>query len=255
VTDPAPPSGTSFIADLGFNHRSAGDGVVGEMAVTPHILVPGTRYLRVSVAATVADVLTGVLASGATRPRIALTADLTVHTLSATTGSSITMAARLLKAGRTLLVGDCWFTVEGHEQPMALSEVSFMASPRPQDVIVTPTLDRDWMTGALEEPFHEQLGARVVSPGVVEMDRDPYVLQPAGTIQGGAMALLAELAAETLTHRAVVGLQIRYLSTVRIGPARTSAHPMSPDAVRVELRDSGNDRLAAVAVAYLAPAC
>jgi acyl-coenzyme A thioesterase PaaI-like protein len=83
------------------------------------------------------------------------------------------------------------------------------------------------------------------------MDRDPYVLQPAGTIQGGAVALVAELAAETLSGRAVDDLQIRFLSTVRTGPARSSARSLTRDTVRAEVRDAGTGRLTSVAIARL----
>jgi acyl-coenzyme A thioesterase PaaI-like protein len=246
--------GRMFIADIGFTQRAQGDDVVGELVVTPHLRVPGTDYVRPSVLATVADVLTGVVASRATAPRVALTADLTVHTLAVSATDRLTMVARLLKVGRTLVIGEACFTAAGREQPVALSEVSFMASPRPQDVIPLPPLDRTFDEGSFDRPFHEQLGARVVAPGIVEMDRDPYVLQPAGTIQGGAVALLVELAAATLADRVVTTLQIRYLSAVRIGPARTSAHALNADTVRVEVRDAGNaDRLTAVAVARVNP--
>jgi acyl-coenzyme A thioesterase PaaI-like protein len=74
-------------------------------------------------------------------------------------------------------------------------------------------------------------------------------MQPAGTIQGGAVALLVELAAASLADRPVTSLQIRYLSAVRGGPARTSAHALNADTVRVEVRDAGSaDRLTAVAI-------
>ncbi len=244
-----------FIADIGFLHRGAGDGVVGELDVDPFLCIPGTSVVRPSVLATVADVLTGVLASTITKPRVALTADLTVHTLAGVNTDRLTMAGRLLKAGGTLVIGEVWFATAGRERPVALTEVSFIASPRPQDVIPLPVVDRDFNDGRFDRPVAEALGARVVTPGVVEMDRDPYVLQPAGTIQGGAVALVAELAAESLSGRGVADLQIRYLSAVRAGPARSSAHPLTADVVRVEVRDAGNhDRLTAVAVARLGAA-
>ena len=48
----------------------------------------------------------------------------------------------------------------------------------------------------------------------------------------------------------MVGLEVRYLSTVRIGPARASAIEMGGPVVRVEVRDVGqSDRLAALIMA------
>ena len=240
-----------FITDIGFTHRAAGDDVTGELLVQPHRCVSGTTTVRPSVLATVADVLLGVLASQATAPRVGLTVDLTVHSMASAAADRLTMVGRVLKAGRTIVVGEVWFNAAGHEQLVALSELTFMASPRPQDVIPMPPSERDWSDTRFERPFADALGARVLAPGVVEMDRDPYVLQPAGTIQGGAVALVAELAAETLTGRAVDDLQIRFLSAVRTGPARSSARSLTPDTVRVEVRDASNGRLTSVAVARL----
>jgi acyl-coenzyme A thioesterase PaaI-like protein len=254
VTDAQWARDRMFISDIGFNHQAAGDGVRGEMLVQPHLRVPGTTIVRPSVLATVADVVLGVLASQATAPRVGLTTDLTVHSLATVATETLTMVGRILKAGRTLVIGEVWFTADGHEQPVALSELTFMASPRPQDVIPLPPTERDFDEGRFDRPFAEALGARVLAPGVVEMDREPYVLQPAGTIQGGAVALVAELAAESLSGRSVDDLQVRFLSTVRAGPARSAARALTADAVRVEVRDAGNrDRLTAVAVARLGP--
>jgi acyl-coenzyme A thioesterase PaaI-like protein len=254
VTDPQWARERMFISDIGFFHRATGDDVQGEMLVQPHLCVPGTTIVRPSVLATVADVVLGVLASQATAPRVGLTADLTVHSLATVDTDTLTMIGRVLKAGRTLVIGEVWFSAAGHEQPVALSELTFMASPRPQDVIPLPPTEREFSDGHFDRPFADALGARVLAPGVVEMDRDPYVLQPAGTIQGGAVALVAELAAETLSGRAVDDLQVRFLSAVRAGPARASARSLTAGTVRVEVRDAGNhDRLTAVAVVRLGP--
>jgi acyl-coenzyme A thioesterase PaaI-like protein len=87
---------------------------------------------------------------------------------------------------------------------------------------------------------------------VVLIERGPYVNQPAGTLQGGVVALLAELAAESLTRSRVLDLEVRYLSAVRVGPARTSAVALDDHTVRVEIRDPGNDdRLTTVVMARM----
>src|SRR5262249_19078294 len=81
VTDAVWDRERMVITDIGFMHRGAGDDVVGELDVQPSLCIPGTSAVRPSVLATVADVLTGVLASVVTQPRVAMTADLTVQTL------------------------------------------------------------------------------------------------------------------------------------------------------------------------------
>jgi hypothetical protein len=102
----------------------------------------------------------------------------------------------------------------------------------------------------MTRPFADAVGARVVSPGVIEVDRYPYVMQPAGTIQGGIVALLGELAGESVLGRPVTHLEVRFLSTVRVGPARTSTTRLHSSTARVEIHDAGRPgRLAALALA------
>jgi acyl-coenzyme A thioesterase PaaI-like protein len=114
-----------------------------------------------------------------------------------------------------------------------------MPSPRPQDVI-EPVKGFHPSARRMTRPFPEEMGARVVGAGHVEMERDPYVLQPTGTIQGGALALLAEVAAESLLGAQVVEMELRYLRAVREGPARATTVALG-DTARVEVHDLGND--------------
>jgi acyl-coenzyme A thioesterase PaaI-like protein len=68
------------------------------------------------------------------------------------------------------------------------------------------------------------------------------------------VALLGELAAESLTQRPVLDLDIRYLSAVRKGPGRATAVSLGGGLVRAEVRDVGMDnRLAALVTARVAP--
>ena len=83
----------------------------------------------------------------------------------------------------------------------------------------------------------------------MEADRNPRLLNWVDTIQGGAVALLAEEAALSLAGAsAPAELEVRYLRTIRIGPMRATAHTFG-DYTRVEVVDAGNDdRPAAIAV-------
>ena len=63
--------------------------------------------------------------------------------------------------------------------------------------------------------------------GVVEVDVAPHVRNPAGTLQGAMVALVAESAAEELVgHRngpaVVTEIDVRYLAQAPVGPVRTS---------------------------------
>ncbi len=87
------------------------------------------------------------------------------------------------------------------------------------------------------------------------MARRPFVVQAAGSLQGGVVALLGEKAAESLAGRPVIDLDVRFLSAIRVGPGRATASWLGEDVIRVEIRDAGrNDRLAALTIARVIPA-
>jgi acyl-coenzyme A thioesterase PaaI-like protein len=253
MTTDAPPhtSEGMFLQDIGYTQEIK-DGVSrGWLEITDELRAPGSSQVRASVLATMADVWTGALAGMACAPKLALTLDLTARLVGDVGGARLDIVGTLLKQGRTTIVAETDFRHPVTGAVVALSHATFVASPRPQDVIGPLSSSRT--TGnALSSPIAEALGAEVLSPGVVVIERGPYVNQPAGTLQGGVVAVLAELAAESLTGARVVELEVRYLSAVRVGPARTSALALDDHTVRVEARDGGNhDRVTAVVMARL----
>jgi acyl-coenzyme A thioesterase PaaI-like protein len=218
--------------------------------------------------------VSGSLANKSVAPRIPLTVDLTLHMLRPLDGPRVTMTARTLKVGRTTTVAETLFfsgsdplsgSIPGDTEPVAVSHTTFMVSPRPEDVMEEVFWHRPPTPARMSAPIMEQIGAVVLGPGIVELARVPYVMQPSGTVQGGAVALIAELAASTALGAGVLGagvlgagvlgnpvtnLEIRYVSAVRVGPARTSATILGPGVARVEVRDAGNeDRLTALVIA------
>jgi len=237
-----------FVNDLGGSYRLAGDRCRGELDVTAEMLgVDGA--VRPSILATHADMVAGALANRASAPRVPLTVDLTVHRLEPIGIGAVTMVGRLLKVGRRTTVAEVLVMAHAGERPLGLCHATFMPSPNPVDE--QPFVgDRDAGRPSLARPFPEQLGISVVAPGVCEIERVPYTMQPTGTIQGGAVAAVAEVASETAAGAAVADLDVRYLAAVRVGPARATAEPLGAGRVRVEVRDRGNaDRLAAIVLA------
>ncbi len=100
------------------------------------------------------------------------------------------------------------------------------------------------------DSYDESLLLREPEPGVYEMHAHEAVRNGvAGTIQGGAQALLAELAGEralaALGDHEVVDLEIRYLNRVRTGPVRAVGEvlPGGRDGVvvRVPIVEPGDD--------------
>jgi acyl-coenzyme A thioesterase PaaI-like protein len=258
----------TFLADMGFTQRLV-DGVsAGVLEIVPELCPPGTDQARTAVLATIADMAAGSVASTATLPRVCMTLDLSLRQLRPAVGS-VRLDARILKSGRTTTVVETVFRDGNHSSSssggggdvVALSWATFVASPRPEDVLELPPLSftaprQSQLTSRLED----QVGCRLVGPGVAEIDRVPYVMNPAGTVQGGIVALLAELAAESVAAESlapdhvVTELDVRYLSATRVGPARATAAIVAGDVMRVEVRDPGNqDRLTAVALARVGP--
>jgi acyl-coenzyme A thioesterase PaaI-like protein len=242
--------GETFIAELGLSQEFQRDRVVGSFEAVPELCAPGRPTVRTAVLLTIADMAAGSISSAATAPRICLTLDLSVRVLGPAVGH-IDVESRVLKSGKNTTVAETLFRCG--QDVVALSLSTFVASPRPGDVMEVPPLSfRRYGPSVLQAPLAEQVGSRLVAPGVAEIDRAPYVMNPAGTVQGGIVALLAELATESLpgVSGVVNELDVRYLSATRVGPARATAVEVGDRTARVELHDPGNgDRLTAVVLA------
>jgi len=230
--------GRSFLADLGFSVEWDAGGVFSRIEVAHQHLSAITGGIRPSVLATVADCIAGLLSTRAWLLRVALTVDLTMHCFHLPASGCVIASARILKAGRTLSVVETSFSLQGSERSIGVSHATFMASPRQIDV-----LDRLVASPArgctMASAFADQIGVRLVEPGAVELDLAPQVLQSSGTIQGGAVALLVELAAES-SGVVPTDLELHYLSSVRAGPARATAKPGNGGGRTVEVHDRGD---------------
>ncbi|HZR14327.1 MAG TPA: hotdog domain-containing protein [Acidimicrobiia bacterium] len=250
---PDPRARVSFIAEMGFHCSFHDDVIVGHSdAPASALLVPGSDVVRPSVMLTLADILIGSLANEAVLPRITMTADLNVRTLHPLAADKpFTGEARVLKSGRTTTLGEATFRSDGDAQPAVLSHGTFIASPRPQDTgfSLRSRGPLHAPPGTMTVPFARRVGCRRVGSGAAEIARRDDLLNPADTLQGGLVALVAEEAACALHDDAVpTALDVRYLSAIRVGPARATAVDLGP-VTRVEVRDAGADaRLAAVAV-------
>ena len=246
-----------FLAELGLEVERDDDEMWrGRAPIIPPICVPETDVVLTSVLLTYADVVAGSLANRATLPRVCMTVDLNVRVLRRPPTDGLEAEARVLKSGRTLTFTETVFRPRGGGDPFAVSQGTFVASPRPQDTYEqmedVPAMR---LRPTMQVPLHERVGARFVEPGVVEVPRSPDVLNPADTIQGGVVALVAELAALSVADGAVVReLDVRYLRATRVGPARAVAERLTGRTARVEVRDAGADgRTSAVAYVVTSP--
>ena len=97
-----------------------------------------------------------------------------------------------------------------------------------------------------EAPLAELLAAEPSAHGL-QVDNRPELLNPAGILQGGVAALLAELAAqarlESMTGRdlAVTSFDVRYVTMGRVGPFEAVVDPIGSEMAVVKVLDRGAD--------------
>jgi acyl-coenzyme A thioesterase PaaI-like protein len=244
-----------FFSQLGFDFEVLPDDrFVGRATVQPNLCVPGTAIPRPSMLATYADIAIGFPAANRfTFP--APTLDLSMHVFRTPSAADLTMEAKLVKIGRRVIVGECWFTAAGEDDPYAVCVATFFttadpmpagwSTPRADNPMFSPTQD-------LPEPIVDRAGIVMHAPGSVEVSLLPHISNGT-TIQGGIVALLVERACESALGDAyeegeghvVTGLDLRYLSGLRVGPARATARPLRSDEqgshLWVDVTDAGDD--------------
>ena len=273
-----PGSPQHFLGDLGFAVVQDDGSVRGAMSVTPSLCTPGTRQARSGVLCTLADVVAGRLAARVTAPNLSVTVDLSYVVFHAAPSDRIVAEARVLKSGRTTIVTETRYhpgrgptdDLRPGGPPFAICTGTFVASGRPSDLLPATPDQAIPIVGTgvptLEVDALSRLGAVERGPGVLEVVLQPDLTNSAGLLQGGAVALLADGAAQSAASAhadrccTVDDLEIRFLSALRDGPVRSSVELLADDPTgastwRVELRDTGRgDRLGTVAVARCRPA-
>ncbi len=226
------------------------------MPVVPE-LCADDGSVRAGALATLVDVIGGGLAATAAQPDWIATADLTLHVVGAATTGSVTADARVVHAGRTTVV----IEVELHDhtdREIGLATMSFARLPRREenpDIRASMSAGPSTMalpTSHLDAPLVDMLGARVVDAarGELEVPVGEWSLNSLGAMQGGAVAIVIDAAAEAAIRAAtserlvVTDLQVTYLALGRVGPIRTRVDVLGASAgqarARVELVDAGS---------------
>ena len=102
-------------------------------------------------------------------------------------------------------------------------------------------------------PITDWLGVRPAGAGAIEIDLTDSLRNPWGILHGGVVAMLVDLASERATGAPPNDVVLHFLAPNRTGPVRASVRSLGARAdgevVRVEVHDSGADRVTAVAVA------
>ncbi|MEU6559656.1 hotdog domain-containing protein [Nocardia nova] len=238
------------LLELGFATRRVGDDIHGSATIVPELHVPGIPRLRTAILATWADTVCGLLASLVMHPRVPVTLELDVNLYRpAPAEGELTAVGTTVKVGRSVFVAEVEFAVDG--EPLGLAGASFMGAPDPELQLPRRlSLDMPAGTRRLTTPLAERLGCVRVRPGTALLPRTDEVLNAAGTVNGGLIAVAAEEAALSLAPDDTLSfLGLRYLQPARVGPVTATA-TLRGGVGRIELRDTGSDdRLATLATA------
>jgi len=249
VTD-LPPTTASLPARMGARWDTEGEEVRGYVDVLPELCHHGV--VRVSVLAMLVDTAAGMAADLRAGEDWTFTADLSLRRVPVTVDRIETDPMVLREGGRGITVDVPLLDAAGRRIGAGVSTFSRLVrrDGDPPKVGFTDASEFEWPTP--EAPLAELLAAHVVGDEL-ELDLRPTVLNPAGVLQGGVAALLAELAAERRLEAATgarlvgTGMDIRYVNMGRIGPIRTHVEVIGgADSLSAQVRliDTGqNDRV------------
>ena len=255
------PPATHFLGDLGFTCEVTSDtSARGWTAVGPHVS-GADGGARAGVVATLVDVVGGMLGVRILRPDWMATADLTVQLVRPATGPFIEARVELVRRGRSTMVLEALVanvTADGtevlgsggsSEPPVAWCTTTFAVLPggnRTTDEELPFDLPSRMEVGGrgLQHSLVETLDLSVVDAfaGQVSLPVRPYVHNSIGAVQGGAMALLGDVAATEALGAAtglgagaivVTDLQVAYLTLGRVGPILSRATVLDGGGTRV----------------------
>jgi uncharacterized protein (TIGR00369 family) len=262
-----------FLADLGVDTEVTSDTTArATLPVTPHI-TGGDGGVRAGVLATLVDMAGGFLGVRVLQPDWMATADLTIQVVRPACGPVVEARASVLRRGRTTLVIEANLfnvpepgtdlPVGAGEELVAWSTVTFAVLPASTS---TPTLEvsqdvpNRWSLsgGGFAVPITDALHISVVDPaaGRVSMPKHRYLLNSLDAVQGGAMALVGEVAAAEalavagarhVSRVVVTDLRVSYLTLGRVGPIVTRTRVLGAEpgsaglSAVVELVDAGVD--------------
>lgn len=261
-----------LLRDLGiWIERDAAGGRAG-LTVTPQLCSGGEHAaggVRAGVLATLVDVLGGSEATRVVAPDWIATCDLVLHLVSSVRAGSVLATPSVLRKGRSTVVIEIELAAgEDASTLVGLATLTFSVleargeHQRRDESAQAPRTDFARADTMLDEPLADRLGCRIVSAaeGIVELVPTPYCGNTLGAIQGGALAVLTDLAAEAAgralgeRHWVTSDLALHYLALGRQGPIRTRARILRRDEasalLRIEARDESADhRLVTAATA------
>ena len=241
----------------------------GEFRLQLRPQAPVLRHgaVRASVIAFMIDVAAGIVIDDEPDAWL-LTSDMSVRMRPLAAPDWVGTRSAILRRGRrsaTAVVD----VVDEAGHPVATGAIGFATVPRRDTDPPKPPMPPERISSmfsaanVLTRPLREEVGLTVLDPtaGTVQMEVTADLRNPAGTLQGAMVALVAEVAAEELASTrfdlpaVVVDLDLRYLAQTGAGPVRTRSEllgdgPQAP--IRVEIFDVSSDRLTTLVYARTA---
>lgn len=249
-------AGISLPSRLGVTARYEDDELILELR--PQQETQHHGVVRASVLSFVIDVVAGIPLDQDAGVWT-LTSDMSVRMRLVAAPQRVDATSTILRQGRrsaTCLVD--LRTDEG--EPIATGAIGFTKIPRKATDPPKPNVPIGQIPSifrypaTLARPLRDEAGIEVIdaAEGIVQVDVTPDLRNPAGTLQGAMVALVAEAAAEDLMATrfespvVVTDLDLRYLRKTQAGPVRTRTRLLGtgPDApVEVELIDTSTDEI------------
>ncbi len=223
--------------------------------------------VRASVISFMIDVVAGIVLDDDPDTWM-LTSDMSVRMRPVPAPDWIGTRSTILRRGRRSATAAVDI-VTGGGDPVATGAIGFARVQRRESDPPKPPMSPERIStmfgGAsiLNGPLREEAGITVLDPmaGAVQMEVTPELRNPAGTLQGAMVALVAEAAAEEMASArfdmaaVVIDLDLRYLAQTGAGPVQTRCSVLGngPDApIQVEIFDRSSDRLTTLVYARAA---
>ena len=253
------PPAKHILRDLAHWLETDGQTYRAGVRVIPELCAPAGG-VRAGVWATLTDLSSGTAAAQAMSPNWLATSDITLHTFASVTSGEISTRARVLRQGRSKVVIEVDLLDDANpNQPVGLATVGFSAlEPRGgvQSVSQHATSSRT-VFGRADQPLSENIldrvGLRVLdaTSGRLSLSPNPYCHNSLGAVQGGALALMADAAGESIFRAtgqndwATRDITLHYLALGKVGPLETHCRVLQQThqeaLVRTEILDHGAD--------------
>ena len=211
-------------------------------------------FARAGVLATLVDVIGGGLAAAAAHPNWIATADLTLHTVAgAEPGTTVEARGRTLRAGRTTVVMEVDLVDDARTRTRARDDELLGAPPARREPRHPRSRRRParprWRLpspgSAVRSPTCSRCACSMRRRGAIELPVTDWARNSMGAMQGGVVALVADLAAEqalrAATGRAVAVADLHSCTSASDASGRSARTSRSspPDTARVEIIDAG----------------